>query len=310
MAISYSSLSSSLQRYSATYTGTTNWTAPNNTNAVKVLCVGGGGGGGSMSNGANATSIMRWATPGSGGQVVEAVVSVTPGTTYAVTVGAGGSGGTSTGNNSTSYGTNANSGAAGGDSSFGNLVLAYGGCGGGGVADQNFTNAQNFRWGHTPPANYTSNQSYYTSPLSTGYGVPKVVGNINRFGTTTYQSWNTPAKSYSTNNALGNASWWAGVGISIDAAYSNAPAQGTHLLYSAEGYGPAGYGAGSYVSNQANNGATNVAPPSYGGSETITPTTFGPGSGGPGVGYASSGFVFATYGVAGKNGFIRLEYTA
>ena len=105
------------QVYSAAYDTSTTWVAPTGVTRVRVWCIGGGGGGGS--NGSCT------ATPQSGGAggVAIGVYTVTPGTTYTVTVGAGGAGQTTTGN-----------GSSGGTSSFGPagspVISATGGAGG------------------------------------------------------------------------------------------------------------------------------------------------------------------------------------
>lgn len=89
-------------RQIAVFTGTTNFSTPNNTNQVTVKALGGGGGGGQQRSGA-------------GGGYIASQVSVTPGTVYAVTVGAGGAA------------TQSGATTAGGSSSFGNLVTIGGG---------------------------------------------------------------------------------------------------------------------------------------------------------------------------------------
>lgn len=96
--------------------GTWTWTAPAGVTSVTVEAWGGGGGGG------RATGNPARGGGGAGGQYAKRVVSVTPGQSYTVVVGAGGAGGSSsTGGN----------GMAGGDSSFGSgLVVAKGGAGG------------------------------------------------------------------------------------------------------------------------------------------------------------------------------------
>jgi hypothetical protein len=98
------------------FTSTGSFVTPSNTSAVEVFLVGGGGGGG----GTGGTAITSGG--GGGGGVIRRLISVTPGTTYTVTVGAGGAGGSSSGT----------SGANGSDTSFGSLAIAYGGGFGGG----------------------------------------------------------------------------------------------------------------------------------------------------------------------------------
>src|SRR5690606_3809571 len=115
--------------------GTNNWIAhgymtvgnatfivPPGVSQVEVLVVAGGGGGGVAGTEAGGGG-------GGGGGVVSQTLSVTPGTEYPITVGAGGKGGDRTSQS-------ASRGANGGNSSFGSVV-ANGGGGGGGVGDYN-----------------------------------------------------------------------------------------------------------------------------------------------------------------------------
>lgn len=95
------------------------WTCPAGVYALTALAVGGGGGGGYGFTGTGGG--------GGGGQVLQKTVSVTPGTTYAVTLGAGGAGSGST------VGSN------GGTTSLGSLLTALGGSGGA-AANQPFAN--------------------------------------------------------------------------------------------------------------------------------------------------------------------------
>lgn len=99
--------------------GSYTWLAPEGVTSVTVEAWGGGGaGGGAQGNPAEGGG-------GAGGQYAKKTVTVSPGTNYAVSVGAGGSGGTSNG-------------AAGGDSTFnGTSVVAKGGAGGGGAPNNN-----------------------------------------------------------------------------------------------------------------------------------------------------------------------------
>jgi hypothetical protein len=102
------------------YFQSTNWTAPAGVSSVKVRVWGAGGGGGyCIDNQSNATG-------GGGGGYAEKVLLVTPGTSYAVTVGTGGLGGWYDGNNTGTQFTA----QSGGSSSFAALVSATGGGGG------------------------------------------------------------------------------------------------------------------------------------------------------------------------------------
>jgi hypothetical protein len=93
-------------------TASGNWTCPVGVHYVEAECWGGGGSGGSHSSGNSGS--------GGGGEYATGRYAVTPGTSYAYTIGAGGaavSGAGATGNN-------------GGNTSFGSFVSANGGSGG------------------------------------------------------------------------------------------------------------------------------------------------------------------------------------
>jgi hypothetical protein len=90
---------------------TTNWTAPPGVTRVKVWCIAGGG----SASGASGCGGIRPRVGGWGGAGI-GVYTVSPGTAYTVTVGAGGAGGTA-----------GQPGVTGGTSSFGTLISATGG---------------------------------------------------------------------------------------------------------------------------------------------------------------------------------------
>lgn len=92
------------------------WTCPDFVDEVYVMAFGGGGGGGSGLYNAPGGG-------GSGGNMVESLLSVTPGAKYTVTIGAGGAGGTISGSTFSAGGN-------GGATMFGNLLTATGGTGG------------------------------------------------------------------------------------------------------------------------------------------------------------------------------------
>ena len=111
--------------------GTTSWTAPSGVTSVSVLIVAGGGGGGGRSG----------AGGGAGGYIYEESVSVTPGDSYDVVVGAGGAGGAgggvvgNNGANSSVFGLTAIGGGGGGSDS--QQTGSNGGSGGGGRYGEN-----------------------------------------------------------------------------------------------------------------------------------------------------------------------------
>lgn len=90
------------------FTSSGNWTAPAGITSLRVLAIGAGGGG---------AGFVSSAFRGGFGGVVLAMATVSPGTTYTVTVGAGGTG------------SNTANGGNGGDSSFDTIATATGGVG-------------------------------------------------------------------------------------------------------------------------------------------------------------------------------------
>lgn len=106
-------------RGSAEFTsaGASAWIVPTGVTRVHVCVIGGGGGGGKRSGAASASA----AGGGAGGGISEGFVTVTPGASITVTVGAAGLGAT----------TVNTQGQAGGTSSFGAFLSATGGVGGG-----------------------------------------------------------------------------------------------------------------------------------------------------------------------------------
>ena len=80
-----------------TFASTTTWVAPAGVTSVDVECWGGGGGGGQCSSGTCSGG------GGAGGAYAKATISVTPGNTYDIIIGAGGSGTTGTKNGGATY---------------------------------------------------------------------------------------------------------------------------------------------------------------------------------------------------------------
>lgn len=95
-----------------------NWTKPSWAKKIKVICIGGGGGGGSASDTEDTASIVNGGGGGAGGTISigEFDASTLPSGSIPISVGGGGFGG-----NSYSPAVN------GGDSMFGDYLIAYGG---------------------------------------------------------------------------------------------------------------------------------------------------------------------------------------
>jgi hypothetical protein len=108
-----------------TTVGTTSWTAPTGVTAVEVLVVAGGGGGGSGSTG----SQVGGGGGGAGGLIYNSNFPVIPGQSYIVTVGSGGTAGTSGGNSV--FGTLTALGGGRGGTRQGTEAGSVGGSGGG-----------------------------------------------------------------------------------------------------------------------------------------------------------------------------------
>jgi hypothetical protein len=121
-----SNLSVPAVAYTIKFTGSTTWTAPAGVTSVSALVVAGGGGGGASPAGWNGGG-----GGGAGGLILSAI-NVTPGQSYNIFIGAGGSGGT----------TGALSGAPG-QNTIALGLTALGGGGGGGGGATNATNGGN-----------------------------------------------------------------------------------------------------------------------------------------------------------------------
>ena len=102
-----------------TNVGTFTWTAPSNVTSVEYLIVGGGGGGGAAYDTGSAGG-------GGGGLVLTGTISVTPGTSYSIVIGAGGNGGDATTDGTYRQEYNGEDGSS---SSF-STIIALGGGGG------------------------------------------------------------------------------------------------------------------------------------------------------------------------------------
>jgi hypothetical protein len=100
----------------ATFTASGTWTAPAGVTSAQIILVGaGGGGGGGTQDGAGGG--------GAGGQVIVKNLTVTPLTTYSITVGAGGQGGQGAINGAADI-TNTLPGGNGSATVFGNITIA------------------------------------------------------------------------------------------------------------------------------------------------------------------------------------------
>lgn len=134
------------------------FTVPSNVREIRVAIIGGGGSGSAYAG--NATVTISGGN--SGTCVYTDSISVTPGDTYSVGIGQGGSGVTSSGG--------ATDGNAGTSSSFGSLITAAGGSGGSaGAASNASANSSST----SPSGSYTffawGTGDYYSGPYGRGF---------------------------------------------------------------------------------------------------------------------------------------------
>ena len=140
---------------SQVFTSSGTWTRPANVAQVRVFLVGGGGAGGG-GKGSSSTGDTIGGAGGAGGQVVDTVISVSG--NVAVTIGAGGDGGDGGPGTGFLVSSRGESGADGGNTSFGSIVAKGGGGGGkddqrydGGVDINGFGSATGFPYGVSSP---------------------------------------------------------------------------------------------------------------------------------------------------------------
>ena len=143
------------QVYAQAFTSSGSWTAPTGVTRVRAWVIGGGGGGGF---GASCTQ----GGGGAGGTAV-GVYTVSPGTAYTVTIGAGGAGNAST------------TGATGGTSSFSSFCSATGGNGGGSAQGTSGTGSNGTIQNSTSQApSYAFAAPAFTSITTKASGTPAV----------------------------------------------------------------------------------------------------------------------------------------
>jgi hypothetical protein len=251
------------------------WIAPIGVTQVEVLVVAGGGGGGYGTSG-------RTGGGGAGGVVYNSAYSVTPGSSYTVTIGSGGTGSTtnaqlasvSNGSNSV-FGTltalGGGGGANGSIDTSANVVGASGGSGGGGGGSATISNT------------YSGGSASQPGSGSGGYG------NAGGNGIHLYGTWagggaggGAGSVGYSANNISGTFSAPAGgtgLPFTITGNAEFYAGGGGGSFYSGTSYGPGGAGGGG-VGNSTGAGFSGA--PNTGGGGGAGGNGNG-GSGGSGV---------------------------
>jgi hypothetical protein len=279
------------------FTSTGTFTVPSNCSSVEVFLVAGGGGGGGagVTNASGNASSM--AGGGGGGVTLKRMLTVTPGQAYTVTIGAGGTAGTSSSNS-----------GVGGNTSFGSLLVASGGGGGAGSGG----------WG-TSPVSYISNINGGTGgggmagaagsfAFCGGFGgatLPTYVDNFSQWGNVTNSSVGTGSQGTKGLNAQGAAftttsNWITGTGLEnygnagYPAITGNANFQTTNILSwgNTIQYTNNSVGGSSPVAITGNSGAANTGNAGNGGLAFAgSPPSTQNGSGGAG----GSGYARITY---------------
>ena len=238
--------------FAFTDVGTTTWTAPPGVTSVGVLAVGGGGGGGWHAGGGG----------GAGGLVYAVTHAVTPGSSYSLTVGAGGLGAVNHGN------PNCDPPTSGGNSAFDTLsavggghggystwlahfAAAAGGSGGGGFVQSQFGADKLLGGAGTAgQGNAGANGVEGTSGHSGGGGGAGTPGSTNNGG-------NGLDYSAIFGTGYGVAGWFAGGGGAGN-WYGGTPGAG----------GTGGGGAGGVFNGSASHGSANTGGGGGGGAES------------------------------------------
>lgn len=274
------------------FTASGTWTAPDNCYAV-LLEGCGGGGGGAGGCGSN-TTTDRYVQGGGGGgaaPLVKRVVAVTPGTTYAVTIGGGGAGGAggASGNNNSVAGTD------GTDTTFDSLATFVGGQG-------------------APLVNYL--QAVTVASGNTGFASPGVAKSLDVI-TGCVLVRGTPASGphgaggYGIDGATNGAAYSGSPSVTGYAGGGGGLTGGDSATYRAGGGGGGGgggpYGAGATGGNGGggNNAGAGVAGTAA--AAAAAANTGGGGGGGGAAGHGTSGAAGGA-GAAGGSGRLKVFY--
>lgn len=266
------------------FTSTGTFTVPSNCSSVDVFLVAGGGGGGGRTYQVNAGGMGGG---GGGGGVIQRTITVTPGASYTVTIGAGGSGGQDTGQ------TN------GSNSTFGALLTAIGG-GYGGGANSNLTGANGGCGGG-------SGISCPSSTIAGSGGTGGGAGAPSHFNPITYYSGTYPVSAFSqapgitygpgkgSQGSNGGHAIWGGGGSNVQGMTPDLISPATRGINGFGGGGRGGCPSTIYGVDGGGNGGF--------GAVTAGGTNTGGGGGGGYGGYNGSGS-----GAAGGSGYCRVVY--
>jgi len=157
-----------------TFTSSGSFTPNEALTADYLVVAGGAGGGADSAGGGGAGGLRSTVTATGGGGSLESALSLTGGTSYTVTVGAGGTGGPATGNAGTA-GSNSvfstitsTGGGSGGGRNIDNATT--GGSGGGGAGDSNSTTRTGKSGTASPVQGYAGGNGYASGSIIAGGG--------------------------------------------------------------------------------------------------------------------------------------------
>ena len=249
------------------------WTCPNNVTDIILIGCGGGGAGGYGANGINGSNANAGGGGGGGGaQQQFAYVSVIPGTTYPIIIGAGGLGAI----------TITSNGGAGGDTIFGTLATFYGASGGGGGSN---VNSAGISVAGAPYKSIGTSNSYASNTMGIDYNQSGI--------TRTISIGLTNPIYYSLALGLPGNGGDGGQIVTTSPVTGNTGTAGNYNAITNGIYAPGGGGLGGASAGGTMNGG------SGGGGGGMGPQGSGGNGGGGGGGSTTS---FGTGGAAGTGG--------
>lgn len=260
------------------YSANDTWTKPTGAKVVEVICLGAGGGGGDGRGGAAGT-VRAGGTGGGGGAITKSIFQAsTLSSTVTITVGTGGTVET-----------------AGGDSSFGTYLTAYGG-GGGKTGSNASTDGRSGGGGGGSGGVGADGNNANGAQTSIG-GVPATTTGTNGIAG---QGGGSDSAS-----SVGNAEFGGGAGGS--AGTGTAVKDGGSSLFAAAGGGTGGYVASSNTPSGGSEGGAYQSYTNGGGAAAGTGSAGNPGSNGTsrvgfGAGDGGGGGAPHTAGTGGNGG--------
>ena len=269
------------------FTANGTWTKPAGLKRVLITCVGAGGGGGSGRCDNAGTNRFGGGGGGGGAVVWRQVAASDLASSVAVTIGTGGPGGTGV----ATAATNGNAGTTGGDTSFGAIVIAKGGFGGGaGTGTSGSSVTGGAAASCTPSSGPYAIQGGSSGQGQSGNGTVAGAGFTGLSGAAGGGGGGGINSSNTNSTAGGNGGAVLANGITINGPTSGASPNGVanqsnFLLFSSSltsGKGLGTGGAGGFPPTTAAGNGGNYGAGGGGGRASLTGTTSGDGGAGAG----------------------------